>query len=147
MIFWSNVWVWGPKFPMKLFREGHKVLHEGGFNNQELPFQIRRDSCYFCGHNKKKHLIFAEGALFGRFQVPLNSPNIKGGNSMSKLLKRFAGQGYVRKQVNMLTFQSRVFWDFPFLLPPPPNYQHQHHQYNSALKKRSPWDVKLYLWI
>ena len=46
----------------------------------------------------------------------------KGGNSMTKLSERFAGLGYVRKQVKMLTFQSRVFWDIPFLVPstPPP---------------------------
>ena len=61
---------------MKPFREGHKVLHEESCNNQELPFQIWRDSNYFCSHKEKKNFFFAEGALFGRFQVPHNSPNI-----------------------------------------------------------------------
>ena len=36
---------------------------------------------------------------------------------MTKLSERFAGLGYVRKQVKMLTFQSRVLWDITFLVP------------------------------
>ena len=61
---------------------------------------------------------------------------IKGGISMTELLKRFAGLGYVRKQVNMLPFQSRVFWDFPFPLPPPtsPHYQLDHRIFYRFLR-------------
>ena len=68
MIYWSNFLALGPKFPMKPFREGHKVLHEGSCNNQELPFQIWRDSNYFCSHNLLK------GPFLGAFRYPIIAP-------------------------------------------------------------------------
>ena len=70
MLFWSDFWVLGPNFPMKPFREGHKILHEGSCINKELPCQIWRDSNHFCSHNEKNlHFHCFRGPFWTRLST------------------------------------------------------------------------------
>ena len=81
-IFGKNTQKWpllgvflGPNFPMKLFREGHKIFHEASCINQELPFQIGRFSNHFCSRNEKKTIYFSlQGPFLGTFRYPIIAP-------------------------------------------------------------------------